>query len=130
MQPTETKQTYYLLRFWKEGAEPRYAYDRNYRGAARRSWGWSCGEATAHKFNTRAEAKAALKSPAFEDMVEGVRRSYYDQGYRYNKSGRDPSTAWTWEIVKVVATTVVTYEKEICASNAPAMVQLARSLED
>lgn len=123
MQSTETKQTYYLLRFWKEGAEPRYAYDRNYRGAARRSWGWSCGEATAHKFNTRAEAKAALKSPAFEDMVKGPRA--YDGSFK-----RAPDLAWTWEIVKVVATTVVTYEKEICASNAPAMVQLARSLED
>jgi hypothetical protein len=129
MKPKTTTRTYYLLRFWKEGEETRYASDGNQGYRQRRAWSWIPEFKSAYRFNRRTDAKSALRSPNYENMVKGHYGGYTDSTGRY-RTGRNPASAWNWEIVKVMETTVVSYETTIEDTNAPAMVALARATED
>lgn len=119
------KQTYYLLRFWCEiGPEKnrvRYAQDVSH-SYNRREWWTTISVKAAYQFKDRSDAKRAIKSPVFKDLVEGPR-----SGYR--NCERLTDRAYFWEIVEVIETVETSFEELTVDTNAPAMVVIARAGE-
>jgi len=130
---------YFLLRFFRNGVPDIYAGCTIY--GCRREWYPSKTQvavaatthsrarpahdarADAYRFPKRGDARSALKSPAFEELVKGKRAEY-----GRNAGNHREETRYFWEIIKVTETIVTSFEEEIVVSDAPPMLTIARSV--
>lgn len=114
-----TTRFFYLLRFWRQkSGDVQYACDMK-RHANKRDWWYSEKRGEAYEFNYRSDARATIKSVAFDKLLRP--RS------AYGRCKDRPELAYYWEVVKVTETIVTTSVEEIIVSDAPAMVVLARA---
>jgi hypothetical protein len=104
MQPVT--QSFWILRIFCPGMDgDLYVYNATPH-AYRSSWALTSKFRNAKHFYNRSDARRAARSKTIQ--------AHLDDG------------DWFWEVAKVTATT--TYEAEVVCGDAPAMVQIARSV--
>lgn len=125
-----TTRFFYLLRFWRQkSGDVQYACDMK-RHANKRDWWYSEKRGEAYEFNYRSDARATIKSVAFDKLLRPRSAYCFCENFHRVALGRckdRPELAYYWEVVKVTETIVTTSVEEIIVSDAPAMVVLARA---
>lgn len=110
---------YFLIRFFRDGSDDFYAENVTRYTPARRSWGYGHNRNSAYQFSNAGDARQALRSPAFADLLFG----WFQHGRR------QPETAYYWEIIRVTETLTTSFAEETVKSDpkTPAMLVIARA---
>jgi len=126
--PKTKTRRYWILRFWRpKDNEVKYARDSSGGRRHRREWYATHDLRLAYEFQSRADARQAVRAKAFEDLVKGVwRQGSNMRGYE-RKSGYDTDNIYFWEVVQINETITTTFDVRIDVSNAPDMIQIARA---
>jgi hypothetical protein len=115
---------YFLIRFFRDGSDEFYAENEARWTYGRRSWGYSSNRANAYEFPNAGDARQALRSTAFADLILGRQSNY-------GACLRRPETAYYWEIIKVTETLTTSFAEETIKSDpkTPAMLVIARAAQ-
>jgi hypothetical protein len=129
MRDPETRtNVYWLLRFWRpKDGKVKFARDLNDGRRNRRSWDDTENLKRAYQFHSRSDARQVAKAKVFETLVKGPWEHRSRMPGFERDAGYDGTKAYFWEVVKVTETITTEFDSAVEASNAPAMVQIARA---